>query len=148
MSTYKQVFYHLVFATRHREPVLTTAHHEDLYKFIWGVITKRQCRLYRISSTEDHLHIFSDLHPSIALAEYIKEIKVASSVWMKESAFFPRFSHWQDGYAAFTHSAKERDSIIAYVKNQKEHHRSEHFLDEYKRLLIENEVPFEEKYLL
>ena len=55
---------------------------------------------------------------------------------------------WQDGYGAFTHSAKEKDNLIAYIKNQKEHHQRESFLDEYKRLLTENEIPFEEKYLL
>lgn len=38
--------------------------------------------------------------------------------------------------------------IINYVKNQKEHHKTESFLDEYKRLLTENGIEFDEKYLL
>lgn len=97
---------------------------------------------------EDHLHIVSDLHPSISLADYVKEIKVASSVWMKESGLFPHFTNWQDGYGAFTFSVKERDAVIAYVRGQKEHHKKESFYDEYRRMLAENEIPFEEKYLL
>jgi hypothetical protein len=67
---------------------------------------------------------------------------------MKESGFFSGFTYWQDGYGAFTYSVKERDAIIGYIKNQKEHHQQESFLNEYKRLLIEQEIPFEEKYLL
>ena len=36
MSTYKQIFYHLIFSTKHREKTLTEKHHENLYKYIWG----------------------------------------------------------------------------------------------------------------
>ncbi len=104
--------------------------------------------MYRINGVEDHIHIFSDLHPSIALADYVKDTKVASSLWMKESGKFPDFNGWQDGYGAFTYNIRERDMIINYVKKQKEHHRKESFYDEYKRLLIENGVEFDEKYLL
>jgi len=32
--------------------------------------------LYRINGIEDHIHIFSDLHPSISLARYVKDIKL------------------------------------------------------------------------
>ena len=49
---------------------------------------------------------------------------------------------------AFTYSVKEKDTIINYIKNQTEHHKSENFYDEFKRLLIENEIEFDEKYLL
>ena len=54
---------------------------------------------------------------------------------------------WQDGYGAFTYSVREKDMIITYIKNQKEHHKKETFHDEFKRLLIENEITFDEKYL-
>jgi putative transposase len=82
------------------------------------------------------------------LADYIKDIKVASSLWMKENGHFPTFTAWQDGYGAFTYSTKEKDTIIEYIKNQKEHHKKESFYDEYKRLLRENGIAFDEKYLL
>jgi putative transposase len=119
-----------------------------LYKYIAGVITSKNCKVYRINGVEDHLHIFSDLHPSISLADYIKTIKVATSLWMKENGKFPDFEGWQDGYGAFTYSIRETDIIINYIKNQKEHHKSESFYDEYKRLLEENGVAFDERYLL
>jgi REP element-mobilizing transposase RayT len=43
--------------------------------------------LFCINGIEDHIHILSDLHPSIALADFIKDIKVSSSKWMKESEY-------------------------------------------------------------
>ena len=67
---------------------------------------------------------------------------------MKSSGLFPDFEGWQDSYGAFTYSIKEKDVIINYIKNQKEHHKKETFYDEFRRLLIENGVEFNEKYLL
>jgi len=148
MSTYRQIFYQVVFGTKNRKPSIVKEHDEELYKYISGIIKNKNCKLYRINGIEDHIHIMSDLHPSICLADYIKEIKVASSLWMKENGKFPAFDGWLDGYGAFTYSVREKDMIINYIKNQKEHHRSESFHDEYKRLLIENGIEFDEKYLL
>lgn len=146
--SYRQIFYQIVFGTKNRGATITEKHSGELYKYIWGVIKNKKCKLYRINGIEDHNHIFSDLHPSISLAEYVKDIKVASSNWMKACRKFPDFRGWQDKYGAFTYSIREKDMIINYVKNQKEHHKTESFYDEYKRLLIENGIEFDEKYLL
>ncbi len=148
MSTYKQIFYQIVFGTKYRQPTLAVAHEDELYKYIWGIVKNKKCKLYRINGMEDHIHIFSDLHPSISLSDYVKDIKVASGLWMKESGKFTAFAGWQDGYGAFTYSIREKDVIIDYIKNQKEHHKTESFFDEFKRLLIENGITFDEKYLL
>lgn len=148
MGTYRQIFYQIVFGTKYRKPVISREHDEELYKYIWGIIKNKKCKLYRINGIEDHIHIFSDLHPAISLGDYVKDIKIASNLWMKESGKFPLFDEWQDGYGAFTYSIKQKDVIINYVKNQKEHHKSENFYDEYKRLLQENGIEFDEKYLL
>lgn len=148
MSTYCQIYYQIVFATRHRQPTISEAHEQELYKYIWGIIDKHKCKLYRINSMPDHIHIFSDLHPTVALSDYVKDIKVASSLWMKQSGNFPLFDSWQDGYGAFTYSQKEKDRVIDYIKNQKEHHKKENYFDEYRRLLKEFDIEFDEKYLL
>ncbi len=145
---YRQIYYQIVFGTRNREATLSEAYCEELYKYIWGIIKNQKCKLYRINGIEDHIHIFSDLHPTICLSEYIKNIKIASSLWMKQTGWFPNFSGWQEKYAAFTYSPREKESIINYVKNQKEHHKTETFYDEFKRLLEENGVEFDEKYLI
>lgn len=148
MSSFKQIYYQIVFGTKYRKPTINEAYCEELYKYIWGIIENKKCKLYRINGVEDHIHIFCDLHPSIALADLVKDIKVASSIWLKANGNFPDFIGWQDGYGAFTYNIRERDMIINYVKNQKIHHKKENYYDEYKRLLIENGVDFDEKYLL
>ncbi len=148
MSTYRQIYYQIVFGTKYRQPTINEAHDIELYKYIYGIIKNKKCKLYRINGIEDHIHIMSDLHPSVCLSDYVKDIKVASNLWMKESGLFPEFEGWQDGYGAFTYSVREKDMIINYVKNQKEHHKVETFYDEFKRLLLENDIEFYEKYFL
>ncbi len=148
MSSYRQIYYHIIFGTKSRKPSIVSTYETDLYRYIHGIIKNQHCKLYRINGMEDHIHIMSDLHPTICLADLVKTIKVASSLWMKEGERFPAFEGWAEGYGAFTYSRKERDTVINYIKDQKDHHKKESFYDEYKRLLIENDVEFDEKYLL
>jgi REP element-mobilizing transposase RayT len=148
MGTHHQIFYQIIFGTKYRKPTIVSAHDEELYKYIYGIIKNKKCKLYRINGIEDHIHIMSDLHPSASLSNYVKDIKVASSLWMKQTGKFPAFEGWQDGYGAFTYSVHERDKIINYVKNQKEHHKTESFYDEFRRLLTENGIEFDENHLL
>ena len=105
------------------------------------------CFLYKIGGIEDHIHIVCDLHPSVALANLIKDIKLASSDKIKQDNIFPAFNGWQDGYGAFTYSIKEKERLINYVKNQKQHHKKISFEEEYKQLLLEHGIEFNEKYL-
>jgi len=148
MSSYRQVYYHIIFSTKNRIHAINENDEAELYKYIWGIIKNRNCVLYRMNGMPDHLHIFCDLHPSICLADYVKDIKVASSLWMKESGKFPMFNGWQEGYGAFTYSSKEKDRVINYIKNQKEHHKRLSFADEYRELLLEHGIEFDAKYLL
>ncbi len=120
---------------------------ETLFKYIWGLLKNKNCHLYRINGVEDHIHIITHLHPTIALADLVKSIKIASSGFIKEQALFSGFDYWQDGYAAFTYSFDAKENLIEYVKNQETHHHKKTFKEELVELLQANEVEFDVKYL-
>jgi putative transposase len=147
MSTYTQLFYHIVFSTKNRERVITSQNRKMLLKYIWGIIKNKKSHLYRINAIEDHIHILTHIHPSIALSDFVKTIKISSSVWIKENNVFQDFQHWQDGYGAFTCSINDKTRLIEYIVKQEEHHKRMTFMDEYKMLLKEAGIKFEEKYL-
>jgi REP element-mobilizing transposase RayT len=111
-----------------------------------GVIRNKNCFLYRINGTENHLHILCDLHPSVALADYMREIKTASSIWLKQSGKFPDFTGWAEGYAALTYGWKDKEKIANYIKNQHEHHRTKSFEIELRKLLKEYGKEVDERY--
>ncbi|GAB6013406.1 IS200/IS605 family transposase [Viscerimonas tarda] len=146
MAGYRQILYHIVFRTKHSQQSITPEHSRVLYAYIMGIIKNKNCTLFRINGMPDHIHILSDLHPSVALADYIKDIKVSSSKWMKESGYFPDFSGWGVKYCALTYSYKEKDIIINYIKNQQEHHKVEVFSNEINRLFKENGIDEDEKW--
>jgi putative transposase len=147
MTSFRQILYHIIFATKYRVNALSEQHNEELYRYIWGIIKEKKGKLYRINGMEDHIHILTDLHPTLALSDFIKDLKVASSIWLKAHGGFPKFENWAEGYAALTYAYRDKQMLINYIKTQKEHHKKLTFRDELKQLLIENGIEFDEKYL-
>ena len=70
MGNFRQIFYQIIFGTKYRQPTIDEANCRELYQYISGVVKKKKCKRYRINGTEDHIHIFSDLHPTIFLSDY------------------------------------------------------------------------------
>ncbi|HMT69175.1 MAG TPA: IS200/IS605 family transposase [Saprospiraceae bacterium] len=148
MSTYTQILYQIVFGTKYREKVLLKDGRDELFKYITDLIKNKNCHLYIINGVENHIHIVTHLHPTVSLSSLVKDIKLASSIYIKENNLFKDFINWQEGYGAFTYSIKEKDRLIEYVKNQEEHQRKKSFREEYVKLLDEHGIEFDEKYLL
>jgi REP element-mobilizing transposase RayT len=100
-----------------------------------------------MNGVEDHIHIITHLHPTIALSSLVKDIKVSSSKYIKDKKLFQHFFGWQTGYAAFTYSIDAKDTLIYYVKNQESHHKKLSYKDELVSLLEEHKIPYDNKYL-
>jgi putative transposase len=147
MSTYTQILYQIVFSTKFRERTLAKEERPELFKDIWGILKNKKCHLYRINGVEDHIHIVTDIHPTVALASLVKDIKLGSTSFIKEKGIFPYFGGWQDGYSAFTYHISAKDSLIEYVKNQEAHHAKKSYREELEDLLKEHGIKYDEKYL-
>jgi putative transposase len=148
MATYTQIFYHIVYSTKYRNPYMDRSNRDLLFKFIWGVLNKKKCHLYRINGVRDHIHLFTHLHPGIALSDLVKDVKLASSAFIKEQNLFKGFNGWQDGYSAFTHTIKEKHRLIEYIKNQEIHHKEISYESELKILLDEHGIRYNDKFLI
>jgi REP element-mobilizing transposase RayT len=148
MSTFTQIYYHVVFSTKNRERALLANRRDDLFRYIWGILKNKDCHLYRISGVEDHIHILTEIHPTIALATLVKDIKISTSSWIKQNHVFPGFDHWQEGYGGFTVSHSDKDAVIEYIKRQEEHHKMVSFQDELREFLVKHGITFDEKYLV
>lgn len=147
MVLHTQLLFHIVFATKNREKTIVYEQKQQLYAYIWGILKNNHCHLYRMNGVEDHIHILTHIHPTISVSNLVKNIKVASSMWIKEQSLLPNFTSWQEGYGAFSCSYKDKDRLIDYIKNQEQHHKKFSFEDEYKTLLEEYGIKFDEKYL-
>lgn len=148
MATFTQILYQIIFSTKYAENTMVLDESEKLYRYIWGVLNNKNCVLYRLNGTENHLHIVTHIHPTVDVSSLVKNIKVASSVWIKDENIFPNFAGWQEGYGAFTYHINQKNVLSNYVKNQREHHRAKTFKEEYIELLKEHGIEFDEKYLI
>jgi putative transposase len=146
--SYIQSLHHIVIRTKYSENVLPNEHAEELYRYMWGYIKNKKSFLYRMNGMPDHIHILVGIHSTIALSDFVKELKTASNSWLKSNDKFPDFKSWGEKYAAFTIRYQEKDTVIEYIKNQREHHKTETFRDEYRRLILENGIEIDEQYFL
>ena len=127
--------YHVVINTYRRQMTIPDETSEHLYRYIWSIVKSRGCRLYRINGIGNHIHMLIELAPTVALSDLVRDIKQGSSKWAKEQVYFPQFSGWGKEYGAFSCSSRDKEAITNYIINQREHHKSRTFEDEYKSML-------------
>lgn len=109
----------------------------DFLNYAWGLLKHKHCHLHRINAVEDHVHLLFALPPNLALADLVRDLKVATNLWLKQTGGVPDFEGWQEGYEAFTVSYGDIEVIKDYIAGQEEHHREFDFMDEFRELLAE-----------
>ena len=147
MHTYKQIVYQVVFATKYRGKTLLKEGRPALFYYISGILKNKYCHLYQVGGIEDHIHIVFSLHPSVALAKLVKDIKLGSTSFIKQTELFPDFGGWQDGYAAFTYSQEAIAPLVAYVQNQEAHHAQQTSIDELRKLFARHQIEYDQEYI-
>jgi REP element-mobilizing transposase RayT len=146
--SYTKLLYHAVFCTKSRKNAIPEQHEKELYAYIMGIINNKKSKLYRIGGMENHIHLLFDMHPTFALSDFMREIKEYSSKWLGQNHNFPDFEGWAVSFAAFTYNLNDKQTIINYIMNQKEHHKTIRFEDEYRQFLTDNGIEINEKYFL
>ena len=146
-GTYSQIYIQTIFAVKGRESLIAQDWEERLYKYITGIVQKKEQKMLAINGMPDHIHFFIGMRPSCCLSDLVREIKKSSNDFIKENKLSKFSFAWQVGYGAFSYSHSQLDNVIAYIRNQKEHHRKKTFKEEYTGFLKKFNVQFEEKYL-
>jgi REP element-mobilizing transposase RayT len=145
MSTYCSLPIHLVFATKHRRPVIAVEWRDELHAYLGGTVMALGSTNYGVGGTNDHVHILLGLRPTQTLAKTVQEIKKSSSVWAQKHC--PSFA-WQIGYGGFGIRYSDIPSVQSYIQRQEEHHRRWSSQDEMRAMLIEFGIEIDEKYFV
>jgi putative transposase len=145
-STYLSLHYHLVFSTKNRAPLIREQAVKRLHDYLGGTVEGLGGFPQGVGGVADHVHLLVGLKATHCLADFMRELKKASSVWMHTEGGEPGFA-WQEGYAAFTVSATARDAVKRYIANQPEHHRVLSFREELIEMLDKAGIEYDEKYL-
>ena len=121
--SYTNLLYHIVFATKGRAPFITNELCADLHAYLGGTVRGLDGIALEVGGVADHVHVLAKIKPTIAVAEFIKQLKADSSGWANHKTR-GRFA-WQARYGAFTVSESQVNKVRAYIRNQEEHRRRE-----------------------
>ena len=138
---------HLVFSTKNRETLIADLVRDSLHRYMASVLQNLGCAPVLINSVEDHAHLLFDLARTVSISQVVEEVKKSSSKWIKtQGQDFAGFA-WQAGYGAFAVSESNVGTVRTYIANQREHHRTKTFQEEYRAFLERHNVAFDESYV-
>ncbi len=146
--SYTQLIYHIVLRTHNSARTITEEYERELYAYLYTVSVDKGVTVYRIGGMPDHVHLVVGLPPMLMLPRYVQHIKSVSSRWLSQNPHFPHFERWTREYGAFTCSYKDRERVIEYVRNQKEHHKTVPFEEEVRRLFEDNGLADKVQYMM
>ena len=145
-STYLSLHYHVVFSTKDRAPLIEPSWRNRLHEYLGGTVEGLKGFPEKVDGMADHVHLLISLKATHCLADFMRELKKASSAWVHEEIGMQRFA-WQDGYAAFTVSPSARSEVQSYIARQEVHHRNRTFREELVEFLEKAGVDYDSRYL-
>lgn len=147
MSTYCRIFLHIVFGTKHRGTVISDDIRERLHAFMGGIVRDEKGIAIAIGGMPDHVHLLVAWRTDDNVANLVRNIKTRSSSWMHQEFSELRTFAWQEGYGVFSVSESQRERVVNYIANQREHHATRSYREELVELLNAHGVAFDERYL-
>ena len=122
--TYHCLYIHCIFAVKYREALINPVWKVDLCSVVSHFIQEIGCYSYIVNGVEDHIHCFFRLKPSVLLSDVMRDAKAKSSQWVNQNNLVGGTFRWQAGYAAFSYSQSQFDSVVRYIERQEEHHKT------------------------
>ena len=142
------VYIHLVFSTKERRPFLRDQKiRAALHAYLGGISKQLDCPPILAGGAEDHVHLLARFGRTITQAEWVKELKRVSNLWLKERGRDFADFEWQGGYADFGVSQSNLEQVKQYIANQAEHHKKMTFQDEFRALCRRNGIESDERYV-
>jgi REP element-mobilizing transposase RayT len=141
------ILLHLIFSTKDRRPWLEDGIRQKTHAFLAGTVRQSECEAYRVGGVADHVHLAIRLSRTLSVADLVKEIKIASSKWVKLQDDTLHEFAWQQGYGVFSVGMSQKETLLHYIDNQEQHHRTRSFQDEYRDFLKKYEIEYDERYV-
>ncbi|PYS70602.1 MAG: transposase [Acidobacteria bacterium] len=135
------------FSTKERFPFINNELEPRLWPYIGGIARENRMKALAIGGTRDHIHALLSLPATMSFAKAVQLIKGGSSKWAHDTFVKYKKFGWQEGYGAFSVSASQMSRTIAYINNQKEHHRRRTFEEEFIELLDKHGVEYDRQYV-
>lgn len=142
------IYLHAVFSTKNRVPYLKPPkHREDMFALLASISYSLDSPPIIVGGMPDHVHILFSLARTLSPANWIKEMKRASSAAWKQDLSHPSDFAWQHGYGLFSVSISNLAKVEAYIRDQEMHHEKQDFQTELRALLKRHHLAFDEAHV-
>ena len=146
-NTYTQIHIHVVFAVQNRLSLINKSWQDRLCQYVIGIIENHGHKVLSIGGMPDHVHILFGFRPTQSLSALMQNVKRDSSKWINENRFVMGSFSWQDGYGGFSYSKSQISQVANYIEKQEAHHSKRTFLEEYRKILSDFGLEYDEKYI-
>jgi len=146
-NTYSQLYIQIVFAVKGRLNLIHEKNRNELEKYITGIISNFNQKLYAIYCMPDHIHVLVSIKPDVRISDLVRDIKANSSRFINEKKWVTGKFQWQEGYGVFSYSNAHLNNLVNYILNQPERHSVKSFREEYIELLDEFSIAYKPEYL-
>jgi putative transposase len=141
------ILVHIVFGTKNRVSHFDTEIAKELHLYLATVARNTGSDCLLVGGVTDHVHLAIRLSRTATVAKLVETLKTASTKWLKAKCPNLATFAWQCGYGAVSRSPGELQGLLRYISGQEEHHRTVSFEEEYRALLMENGIEFDERYM-
>lgn len=142
------VMVHIVFSTKQRRALFQIPElRNEMHRYLAGISAKLESPAIIVGGAADHVHLLAAQSRTITLADWVKELKRASSLWAKNRSREWSLFHWQAGYGAFSVSQSLKERVKEYIRTQEEHHRKLSFQNELRQMLKKHGIAYDERYV-
>jgi putative transposase len=141
------VIVHVIFSTKDRQPILGPDVRPAAHAYLAEVARNLDCECYEVGGVNDHVHLAIRLSRTVTIADLIKELKTASSAWIKKRSPELRRFAWQRGYGCFSVGPADVNALREYIRDQERHHEKRSFQDEFRMFLKKYGVKYDEAYV-
>jgi len=136
-----RLYYHLVWATKERLPLITSDLEAELHGHLIGKADALESIVHAIESVDDHIHIVVSIPPKLSVSDFVGQLKGASAFHVNHMPDATGNFGWQRGYGVVSVGPSGLDKAIGYVRNQKEHHRQGTIIEALERVDAEDNAP-------
>jgi len=138
---YWSLFYHFVWGTANREPLIGQAWEASLHKVIVAKARELGATVLAVGGTDDHIHLAVSVPPKLALSTFIGQVKGNSSHFVNHVVHPVVTFAWQDEYGVVSFDRGHLKTVAQYVQNQRQHHGNSTVLAGLERAALESVAP-------
>jgi putative transposase len=132
---YNNLYIHFILITKDRHPLIMEAHRLRIEKYITGIISNHDSRLYVIYANPEHVHFLVSRSPKISEETLLTRIADSTKAFINDNNLCKDPFSWQESASAFSVSKSEVDKVCKYILNQPEHHKKKNFQQEYDEFI-------------